>query len=237
MAGTVVHLSVAVKLNEMFQAEPERYLGNYAPRYQPELFFGGNISPDGIMARKNYERSMKLHTHMRDGIYDGTFHESANLDIFRKRLYAFFKENLKNPDRDFSLYLGYLTHMLTDEKFVLEIYNDVLDAIAKAGYPRMDRATFEKFGADVDAIDFRLVKEFSGISTAREALRNVKPYEIVGLITEQELTDSRNWILQYFFGQEREKITEPKFLTYERMRRFIDDAADEIIMRLPEYLF
>ena len=237
MAGTVVHLSVAVMLNSMIQAEPERYLGKFASEYQAELFFGGNISPDGIMARKNYERSMKLHTHMRDGILDGTFHEPSNLRIFRRRLYEFYKENLNNPDRDFSLYLGYLTHMLTDEKFVLEIYNDVLEAIAKAGYPRMDRETFEKFGADVDSVDFRLVREFPGISTARDALRNVKPYEIAGMITEQELTDSRNWILKYFFDQERVEIKEPVFLSYKRIQSFIDDAADEIITRLPEYLF
>lgn len=237
MAGTIVHLAVATELNKIFQNEPECYLGEYATRYQPELFFGGNISPDGIMARKNYERSMKLHTHMRDGIYDGKFHLPSNLKIFRERLYKFYKENLERPDRDFSLYLGYLTHMLTDEKFVLEIYNDVLSAIAEAGYDRMDRVTFEKFGADVDAIDFRLVREFPGINTAKEALINVKPYEIAGMITESELTDSRNWILKYFFGQERNDIKKPIFLQYDRMRIFIDDAVDEIISRLPYYIF
>lgn len=237
MAGTVVHLAVATVLNEIFKNKPENYLGKFAQEYEAELFFGGNISPDGIMARKNYERSMKLHTHMRDGIYDGTFHMPSNLKIFRDRLYRFYKENIGRPDRNFSLYLGYLTHMLTDEKFVLEIYNDVLSAIAEAGYDRMDRVTFEKFGADVDAIDFRLVKEFPGINTAKEALIKVKPYEIEGMITENELTDSRNWILKYFFGQERDDIMEPKYLKYDRMRLFIDDAVDEIIRRLPYYLF
>ena len=47
------------------------------------------------------------------------------------------------------------------------------------------------FGRDVDRIDFRLVAEYPEIEQAYQALCRVPPYEITGLITEQELTDSR----------------------------------------------
>ena len=75
MAGTIVHLAVATQLDQLFANEPERYLGKMADKYCSNDFFAGNICPDGIMAREGYCREMKLHTHMRDGIPDGTFQQ------------------------------------------------------------------------------------------------------------------------------------------------------------------
>lgn len=236
MAGTMVHLAVAMELDQRIGKKREVYLGKYAQEYHFDRFVAGNICPDGIMARKNYERSMKLHTHMRDGIPDGTFQEEEKLALFRKRLKKFFQDNLQKPGRDFSLYLGYLTHMMTDEKFILELHAKVLERIEQeTGLTKRDRETFEKFGRDVDAIDFRLVAEYPGMSRVYEALRYVRPYEIADMITEEELTDSRNWILHYFF-ETPHGLWEPEFLSYETMREFIPVAAEEICKRLPEYL-
>ena len=85
MAGTCVHLAVAMELNRKFCAEPTLYLGEMGRQYVPELFFAGNICPDGIMARQNYQREMKLHSHLRDGIPDGTFQEPDRLALLRKK--------------------------------------------------------------------------------------------------------------------------------------------------------
>ena len=235
MAGTIVHLAVATQLNERFHKDSGEWLGKWAKHYDSEDFFAGNICPDGIMAREGYRREMKLHTHMRDGIPDGTFQEPERLALFRSRLKNFFAENTSNPEMRFSLYLGYLTHMLTDEKFILELHPEVLKRIAKTGYDRNNPETYMKFGKDVDNIDFRLVAEFPGISEAHQALRNVKPYEITGWITEEELTNSRKWILNYFFETPHE-IHPPLFLPYEEICQFIPDVVEEICGKLPEYL-
>ncbi|MDE6851816.1 MAG: zinc dependent phospholipase C family protein [Lachnospiraceae bacterium] len=235
MAGTCVHLAVAVALNQKFSKETNLYLGNMGKQYVPELFFAGNICPDGIMARHNYQRKMKLHSHLRDGIPDGTFQEMDNLALFRQRLRDFFVQNVYEQKREFSLYLGYLTHLLTDEKFILEIHPHVLQAIEAAGYSRQEPEMYALFGRDVDRIDFRLVAEYPGMEQAYQALRKVSPYEIKGLITEQELTDSRKWILSYFFETDH-VLERPVFLPYERMYHFIAEAVGEIVDRLPEYL-
>lgn len=235
MAGTCVHIAVASELNRQFCRDPGHYMGELGERYEPELFFAGNICPDGIMARKNYQREMKLHTHLRDGIPDGTFQEPEHLALFRKRLKDFFTQNVYDSGRDFSLYLGYLTHMLTDEKFILEIHPHVLQALEEAGYSRQNPETYALFGRDVDHIDFRLVEEYPGMQEAYLALCRVSPYEITGMITEQELTDSREWILSYFFETKHPRKV-PVFLSYPTMFSFISEAAEEILNRLPEYL-
>ena len=230
-----MHLAVATELNQRFCKQTFRHLGQMGKHYVPELFFAGNICPDGIMARKNYQRTMKLHSHLRDGIPDGSFQKVENLALFRQRLRKFFIQNVFEQGREFSLYLGYLTHMLTDEKFILEIHPHVLQAIEAAGYSRQDPEMYALFGRDVDQIDFRLVKEYPGMEQAYQALREVRPYEITDLITEQELTDSREWILSYFFETEH-VLEQPVFLPYERMYHFIAEAVEEIVDRLPEYL-
>lgn len=235
MAGTCVHLAVATELNRKLSGDRCRWLGNMGGRFVPELFFAGNICPDGIMARQNYQREMKLHTHLRDGIPDGSFQDPGNLSLFRKRLYDFFVDNVYEKKRNFSLYLGYLTHLLTDEKFILEIHSQVLQSLEKAGYSRQNPKTFALFGQDVDQIDFRLVAEYPGMQDAYRALNKVSPYEITDLITEQELTESREWILSYFF-REKHSWETPLFLSYEKMYHFIPEAVREILDRLPEYL-
>lgn len=235
MAGTCVHLAVAAELNHRFLETGNHVLGAMGQQYDAERFFAGNICPDGIMARQNYRREMKLHSHLRDGIPDGTLQEPDKLALFRRRLAAFFHRNVYVEGRDFSLYLGYLTHMLTDEKFILEIHGTVLEAIDRAGYSRQNPEAYFLFGEDVDQIDYRLVREYPGMQEAYQALRHVPPYEIAGLITEEELTDSRHWILSYFFEQEH-TLQEPRFLAYETMVRFISDAVREILERLPAYL-
>lgn len=235
MAGTCVHLAVATELNTVFRQNGEKYLGKHWESYQAELFFAGNICPDGIMARKDYQREMKLHTHLRDGIPDGSFQETEKLMLFRERLRDFFRENVYGQERDFSLYLGYLTHMLTDEKFILEIHGKVLESLAEAGYYRDNPETFALFGKDVDQIDFRLVAEYPGIDEAYRCLSRVSPYEIADMITEEELNDSRRWILSYFFESEH-PLVEPRFLKYDTMKQFIPEVVKEILQRLPEYL-
>lgn len=93
MAGTIVHLAVATQLDQLFANEPERYLGKMADKYCSNDFFAGNICPDGIMAREGYCREMKLHTHMRDGIPDGTF-RNRNIYSYFESVCRIFLQNI-----------------------------------------------------------------------------------------------------------------------------------------------
>ena len=72
MAGVIVHLAVADSTFERLGVE------NTAEYYT------GNIAPDCIHSRKNYEREMKKHTHLRDGIRDWDFVLPENQKIFQQ---------------------------------------------------------------------------------------------------------------------------------------------------------
>lgn len=229
MAGTMVHLVMADILAQKW-AGREIITPYGSTRVEYDYFIAGNICPDGIMARKGYVREMKKHTHFRDGIQDGDFHKEENLALFHKRLDGFMENSFKNfkTGNERSLYLGYWVHMLADEMFVVQIRPEFLRNISVTGLTEDNMETFKYFSKDVDMVDFRIVNEYTGIKRIYNALSGIKPYGISGMVTEEELTDSRNWILQYFFETGHTVIEEPVYISYNRMMDFIKNSANKI---------
>ncbi len=136
--------------------------------------------------------------------------------------------NKFKSDNERSLYLGYWVHMLADEMFVVQIRPEFLKNISATGLTEDNMETFKYFSKDADMVDFRIVNEYKGIQRIYNALSGIEPYGISGMVTEEELTDSRNWILQYFFKTEHTRITEPVYISYNRMMEFIKNTASKI---------
>ncbi len=226
MAGTIVHLVIADLLAEEWAGlcivTP---YGNV--HFEPDYFIAGNICPDGIMARKGYVRKMKKHTHFRDNIEDCDFHKRENLLTFHRRLDNFMENsfNTFKEDNIRSLYFGYLIHMLADEKFMLEIRPEFMENISVTGLTEQNMEIFKYFSKDVDTIDFRLINEYKGTGRIYNALSGIDPYEIKEMVTKEELTDSRQWILNYFFETEHTGIEEPVYISYNRMKEFINSTV------------
>ena len=88
MAGTMIHLVIAVRIAENIKKNGYkiRLADGSNIHFDKNMFIAGNICPDGIMERKNYERNMKLHTHFRDGVPDGDFGKNGTIKLFEKRM-------------------------------------------------------------------------------------------------------------------------------------------------------
>jgi len=231
MAGTMVHLLTAEKLLPKLTGGALVYPFNTSLEIKPEYFIAGNICPDGIMARNGYQRKMKLHTHFRDGIPDGDFDKPGMVPLFEERMKEFWKMHQQDEKECPGLYLGYITHMMTDERFILEERPKFFENISVTGLTEQDRETFIRFGRETDLVDFRLIREYSELKRAYASLKHVKPYEIKGMVTREELSRSRNWILEYFFETEHEE-EEICFLKYDSMVHFIGEVTKEIPERL-----
>lgn len=223
MAGTVEHLAIAREL--AIRWKPER----------PDLFIAGNICPDGIMARKQYQRPMKMHTHFRDGIPDYEFSQPEHLALFHQRIRDFVEQAYNSAVDDKDLYLGYLTHILTDEIFMLTIRPEFMEKIAVLGLTDRDAETFRYFTYDVNQIDYRLAREYPGMNEIYKVLKTIEPYEIKSMITSEELTSSREWILDFFF-ENAPAPEEPVYYTYDRALLFIRETVQGIEGRIKEYI-
>lgn len=221
----MVHLLVAELLLEKMKDE------NIFAYIDERLFIAGNICPDGIMARKGYRRYMKLHSHFRDGIPDGSFDMPGMLPIFHKRMYEFWREHRPDEEKMPGLYLGYITHMMTDEAFVLEERPRFFEEISRIGLTKWDKETFVYFNRETDLVDFELIRRYNCLQHSRKILDEIAPYEIKGMIAQEELTDSRQWILKHFFEEQHPEEL-PVFLRVETMETFAGSVASRIHGRL-----
>ena len=185
MAGSVEHMAVAVELLR----EDQRKQGSFLKLKDPVQFVLGNLAPDGIMSRKGYVRSMKMHTHFRDGIPDWEFTREDHQKVFHQRIRSFCAQMLLEPALDRDLYLGYVTHILTDEIFMKTIRQEFMEKIVAIGLTDRDAETFEHFTYDVNQIDFRLGREYPGIKCAKDCLRCEDPCSILEMVEPERKAD------------------------------------------------
>lgn len=185
MAGSVEHMAVAVELLR----EDQRQQGSFLKLKDPVHFVLGNLAPDGIMSRKGYVRSMKMHTHFRDGIPDWEFTREDHQKVFHQRIRSFCVQMLSEHALDQDLYLGYVTHILTDEIFMKTIRQEFMEKIAAIGLTDRDAETFEHFTYDVNQIDFRLGREYPGIKRAEDCLRCEDPCSILEMVEPERKAD------------------------------------------------
>lgn len=215
MAGTVVHLVVADRLLEQLEIK------------NPSLFYCGNLAPDAIMGRENYTREMKNHTHFKEGQKPYTFRIKENQESYLKRLLDFAGKYLKPGSPEFELYLGYIVHILVDELFLLDYYEEILKELETKGISPADEEFSRAFVHDVDQVDWELVRGYSFKYEMPAILFQENSYEITGWITNNELIGSKHFITHRNFitPHEREEL---KVSTYERNFRFIDYCVDRI---------
>ncbi len=217
MAGSVEHLAVAWELSQRWKDKID----------YPEYFWVGNICPDGIMSRTGYQRTMKMHTHFRNEIPDYLFGEEDNLNIFHRRVEAFAAQIWVKEGRERELYLGYLTHILTDEIFMLTVRPEFMRCIEVLGLNQRMPETFEYFTYDVNQVDYRLSRDYPGMDIVYQKLQTIESYGLPGILTVEEMDRSRQWVLDFFFDQTK-VVETPRYYTYDRAVRFIRDAVEHV---------
>lgn len=222
MAGTITHLVIADKVLERLPEPIKRKIHNKS------LFYCGNLAPDAIMARANYERSMKRHTHFKDDVRSNELHLPEKFAQYRKRLEAFAERFLVQPHKDYELYFGYVVHILADEVFILKVRDTHVKRLLQEGKNTEDARNFRTFGHDVDLNDWRLVREYPFSCDILRMIQAESNYEIEDYITKEELNDSKDFIIKKNFLTEHD-AEEASELTYEENLRYIEEAVDTII--------
>lgn len=217
MAGTVMHLVIADRLLDELQIK------------NPSLFYCGNLAPDAIMARKNYVRDMKTHTHFKDGVKPYEFRIKRNRDEYLVRFMSFFDnyfpKDKSNPN--YELYLGYIVHILADELYLMTYYESKLAELENAGIPFEDERRGNEFIEDVDTVDFELVRNYKFRYPMPDCLLAESDYEISGWITNEELISSKNYIIRKNFIDKHD-IRPLNNATFEQNYDFIDYAVNKI---------
>lgn len=224
MAGIATHLIIA---REILQLLPDGTIKDKS------LFYAGSIAPDAIHAREGFVRKDKNHTHFRDNITERDFILCSNLELFHRRVSDFILEHRERKDGLLDLYRGYVVHILTDELYMLTLRQEFVLIMEERGIGQYDQEFIRSIITDMTRNDDLLVKRYSGMEEIKEYLQNLIPYQITGMLSENELRDSRNWVLERYFYEVIEPL-EPVYISHERTLAFIHMAVKDIIGRLSE---
>lgn len=215
MAGTITHLVIADQLLEPLQIR------------HPALFYCGNLAPDAIMAREGYQREMKRHTHFKDGVRLNDLHLPEPYDRYRRTFRAFAEQYLHRGSPDYELYLGYVTHMLADEVFILTLRDRFVRKLTAEGRDTEDPANYASFSRDVDLNDWQLVREYAFRYPMPDILLQEQQYEIRNYITCQELQDSKRFIIHKNFLTPHEQQLQTA-IPFAENQEYIQNACSYI---------
>lgn len=199
----------------------------------PGYFYCGNLAPDAIMSNPNYTREMKRHTHFKDGIRLHELRQPEKYRIYLERLNAFFDFVVNRPCDHHEIYLGYFTHMLVDELYLLHFRDGFVDRLLAMGKDPTDKNFFELFTRDVDLVDWELVRSYSFCHPMPETLQLQEKYEIPGFVSYEDIMASKEFIIRKDFLQEHER-EELSVMTLEQNMEFIELCVEQLPIILRE---
>lgn len=224
MPGVITHLAIA---NKIVNTLPSGVIKNKG------LFYAGAISPDAVHQRDGFVREDKKHSHMRENITDVEFGKKENLTLFYNRVTSFINDNMSKKEDVIDLYKGYVVHLLSDEMFLLTVRPDFVTEMHKLDIEPTDILFRDKIVYDLDCHDFKLAKEINELKDVCNVLKNAEMYCVDGYISDKEISLSIDWLTEKYFKEEYE-VTEPIYISYEKILKYIKETAHNIVKRLSD---
>ena len=237
MPGTLTHLAVADRIYSI--------LGDGTIKNLP-LFFGGNIAPDAIHAKKDYQRADKRHSHLCDGIHLYGYGCPKMSLLFKGRINEFFKKYYMTAGEDRDLYWGYIVHLLVDEFYMFSVFNRLENHLKNSGANPYEPGLRQKLASELSDDPQKYNPAYTGFfsktlslidisannydfkQNAVEILEAVWDYEVKDHISANEINTSKRWVIDNLFKSEEMK----NLANSEIAVNWVDLAAKEIIGRL-----
>lgn len=225
MPGTLTHLAIADRL--FLQ------LGGNAIKNLP-LFFGGNIAPDAVHAKTNYQRADKIHSHLCEGIELYGYGQPKINQLFHDRIRQFMEKYYLTAGEDKDLYLGYAIHLLADELDMFcacnhiaglmpekqRLCGGIAEEIKTGAYREFFTVSLQDYNFNIDIVNI---------------LDAVWDYGIKDYIGVNEINTSKRWVLDRIRNDEP-LIKGGMSTNGERAAGFIESAAETIIHRIADIL-
>jgi hypothetical protein len=222
MAGTVTHIAIAEKIYGVVGSGKISDLAD---------FYNGNLAPDAIHAKKGYQREDKKRTHLTEGIPNSEMINSEKAKLFYSRVNEFIKNYYVNATQEKDLYLGYITHLLTDALFNTTVRENIVKKASADGISQYTPEFAKIITSDIINVDHALVSKYPFAQNPVEILERKWDYEIKDFICKDEINGSKWWVLESFF--KNPPPPQPlKYYSYEEAVNFINYATNNIIHKL-----
>ena len=132
----------------------------------------------------------------------------------------------------YSFYLGYLTHLVTDVLWSERIVHPSLDAFPELVAQGKDTAIW-RFKEDWYDLDFKYLRDHPGFR-AFSLYRGAEGFQnsYMEEFSEDAFDDRRRYITGFYLEGRDDLDREYPYLSEEAMDRFVKDAADSILQQL-----
>lgn len=223
MASWIVHMRVAQELIEKYHLKDK------------EEFVMGNIAPDSGVPKEDssgYEPSKDI-SHFK--LVNEQGRNAINYDLFIK---TYFTEELRKSytKQQDTFYLGYLTHLITDNQWRLQISEP-----AKKQFPELFASNSKKFWSIIKTdwydLDFMFLKNHPDFE-AFKLFKNIKSFKNTYMkeFSEDAFENRIQTVVAYYHeGVETVKERET-YLTMAQMDEFVSETVNEIMNLCDSYL-
>ena len=193
----MVHLSVAQKFAENIDIK------NHA------LFYIGALAPDAIHMRENHSREKKRITH---------------LDYDSKKALNFIEENKQS--KNYSFYLGYAVHLLTDNYWIESLYDTFDIRYDEDSEPEQDRTS--AYYNDMNLLDLALYNKQPNRKSIFELLESTNAISAKFLLSATEIEDWKQYVMGWYNKIETKYRYPVKYLNINEIEGFVESTSSNL---------
>ena len=211
MASWMVHLRIADKLLDKI------------PNLCPIEFIVGNMAPDSGVPNDDWSKFSPPTSvsHFKSGS------EKAGPEAFAQKYFMPAQQEGYN-DVQFSFYLGYLTHLITDALWSEQVARPCFQRHIGGEPPYRDPKVWE-IKEDWYDLDYKYLRDHPGFRAFRVYLGAVGFQNRFMEEFSEDAFDNRRQYITDFYLQGKENLDrEYPYLTEAEMNRFVDGAVREI---------
>lgn len=209
MASWMIHLRIADKLLDRI------------PGLSPIEFIMGNMAPDSGVPNEDWTQFFPSTAVSHFRVDDGTGKRKIDLHAYLQR---YFSPALRSgyDEKQYSFYLGYYTHLLTDC-----CWSDLVSWPARQQFPDTPMQVIKRDWYDQD---FLYLRHHPGFRAFRAYLGSVGFVNTYLDFFAPDAFDNRREYITSFYLQERDDLDrEYPYLTTEEADRFVEACTQRIM--------
>ena len=223
MASWMVHLRIAEKLSTMINDISERE------------FIIGNIAPDSGVPNEDWSEFTPPYDVSHYIEADDKGKRIRRIDKYVGKYLS--KELLASyTSGQFSFYLGYLTHLITDDLWVERVIKYCAEKFPEDYAADKKEAVWrwKKDFYDLDAKYLRDYPDFHAFSVYSSSVGYENKY--LDFFSPDAFDNRRDYITRFYLEKRADLDREYAYFTEDEMTSFVESAPDEIINRLRTFV-
>lgn len=223
MATWMAHLRVADKILKNTQGLDKK------------LYIVGSIAPDSGVPTKDWKTFVPDSTASHFKVFEKDGSKKIDIDQFINGYFS--KKHIQEYNNEqFSFYLGYYNHLLTDILWVEKVFKPSVDKDKKE-YMKDSSATVWKWKKDWYDLDFLFLSknpDFEAFKIYSDAVGVKNKY--LDIFAEDAFDNRRKYISNFYMSPRQDIVREYPYLNECQMDDFVEYAAKEIVTANQEIL-